>query len=170
VTWELSELPANASRELCVDLTLRTPGRVEFKSTAAGTVSGAAQCECQTQLIGVHSLGVEVVDLVDPVEVGQEVTYVITVQNQGDLPGTNLRVTCTVPDSQAFISGTGTTPVQAIGRSLTMQALPVIEGKATATWRIVTRALRPDDSRFKVEFRSDQFEKPIHEDEATRLY
>ncbi len=51
-----------------------------------------------------------------------------------------------------------------------MQVLPVLEGKATATWRVLTKALRPDDSRFRVEYSSDQFEKPIREDEATRLY
>ena len=35
---------------------------------------------------------------------------------------------------------------------------------------VLTKALRPDDSRFRVEYSSDQFEKPIREDEATRLY
>ena len=170
IVWEIADLAATASRQVCVTLTARIPGRMEFKPTANGTLAGPAHCECQTQIIGVHALGVEVVDLADPVEVGKLVTYVISVTNQGDLPGTNVRVVCTVPDSQEFVAGNGTTPVQARGRTITMQPVATLEGKTTATWRVHTRALRPDDSRFPVEYSSDQFEKPIHEEEATRLY
>lgn len=170
VVWDILNLAPNSSRQVCVELTMHTPGRVEFKPSAQGAVAGPAQCECQTQIIGVHALGVEVVDLADPIEVGKVVTYVITITNQGDQTGTGIRVVCTVPDSQEFLFGNGTTAVQAQGRTVTMQTLPSLEGKVTATWRVLTKALRPDDSRFRVEYSSDQFEKPIREDEATRLY
>ena len=170
VVWEAANLPANGSREVCALFEVRTPGRMAFKPAAAGAAAGSAQCECATQVIGVHALGVEVIDLADPVQVGETITYVITVTNQGDQPGTNVRVACTVPDSQEFLAGSGTTTVQAFGRSIAMQPIPVLEGKATATWRVQTRALRADDSRFRVEYSSDQFTKPIREDEATRLY
>lgn len=170
VTWEIPELAPKTSREVCAVFTMRTPGRVDFKPVASGAIAGPAHCECQTQIIGVHALGVEVVDLADPIEVGKVVTYVISITNQGDQVGTGIRVVCTVPDSQEFVFGSGTTPVSAQGRTVTMQVLPALEGKATATWRVLTKALRPDDSRFRVEYSSDQFEKPIREDEATRLY
>ncbi len=170
VTWELGQLAPNASREVCITLTVRTPGKAEFKAAVNGTVARPAQCECQTLLLGVHALGVEVVDLEDPIEVGKVVTYVIRITNQGDQVGTGIRVVCKVPDSQEFVFGNGTTPVKAEGRTVTMQVLPTLEGKAIATWRVLTKALRPDDSRFRVEFSSDQFQKPILEEESTRLY
>ncbi len=170
VTWEIANLAPNTSREVCAIFTMSKPGRTDFKPVASGTAAGFAHCECHTLIIGVHALGVEVVDLADPIEVGKVVTYVISITNQGDQPGTNIRVVCTVPDSQEFVFGNGTSAVQAQGRTVTMQVLPVLEGKATATWRVLTKALRPDDSRFRVEYSSDQFEKPIREDEATRLY
>lgn len=170
INWEVANLGPNASREVCAVFTVMTPGRLEFKPVAAGAMAAPARCECQTQIIGVHAIGVEVIDLADPVLVGDNVTYVITVTNQGDQPGTNIRVVCTVPDSQEFVGGSGTSAVRAVGRSVAMQPIPVLEGKATATWRVQTKALRADDSRFRVEYSSDQFEKPIREDEATRLY
>lgn len=170
VIWEIPDLVPNGSRQACVTFTMSTPGQMAFKPTANGAMAGPAHCECQTQIIGVHALGVEVVDLTDPIEVGKVVTYVISITNQGDQTGTGIRVTCTLPDSQEFVFGNGTTPVRAQGRTITMQAIPSLEGKATATWRVLTKALRPDDSRFRVEYSSDQFEKPILEEEATRLY
>jgi len=90
--------------------------------------------------------------------------------NQGDQVLTNVRVNCVVPGSQEYVMGSGTTAVRANNQAVTMDPVPTLEGKATATWRIVTKALRADDARFKVQFISDQFDTPINEDEATRLY
>lgn len=42
-----------------------------------------------------------------------------------------------------------------------MQALPTLDGKAVATWRVLTKALRSDDSRFKVEFTTDRSRNPF---------
>ena len=166
VTWEISNLAPNASKEVCAVFTTERPGRMAFTSTATSAVAGPAHCDCHTQVLGVYAILVEVVDLEDPVEVGKAVTYVITVTNQGNQTGTGIRVICTVPDSQEFVFGNGTTPVQAQGRTVTMQALPTLDGKAVATWRVLTKALRADDSRFKVEFSTDQFERPIRREES----
>ena len=42
--------------------------------------------------------------------------------------------------------------------------------KAAASWRVVVKALKADDARFKVELRSVEFEQPVYEDESTRQY
>ena len=34
----------------------------------------------------------------------------------------------------------------------------------------MVKALKVDDARFKVDLRSDQFERPIREDESTQQY
>ncbi|NDA68938.1 MAG: DUF11 domain-containing protein [Verrucomicrobia bacterium] len=170
VTWEVAGLATNSLREFTAVFTTERPGRMEFRPVAIGTLAGQANCECHTQVLGVYAVLVEVIDLEDPVEIGKPVNYVITVTNQGNQTGTGIRVVCTVPDSQEFVSGSGSTPVQAIGRTIKMSPLPSLDGKQVATWRVQTRALRPDDSRFKVEFATDQFEKPIRREESTRLF
>ena len=109
-------------------------------------------------------------DLEDPVEVGKEVTYDIKVTNQGTAPGTNVRLVCRLPTSQEFVSGSGATSVQAQGRTVTTEPLPILDPKAAAIWRVVVKALQADDARFKVELTSDQFESPIHEEESTNQY
>jgi hypothetical protein len=77
---------------------------------------------------------------------------------------------CTLPASQEFVSGTGVTTVKAEARTITMEPLPALASKAVASWRVIVKVLEADDARFKVELRSDQFERPIHEDESTRQY
>lgn len=120
--------------------------------------------------LGVPAILVELVDLEDPVEVGQQVTYVITITNQGDPPGSNVRFLVNLPASQEFVSGSGATRVLAQDRTIKTEPLPTLAGKAKASWRVVVKVLQPDDARFKVEVSSDQFEKPIRVEESTRLY
>ena len=96
--------------------------------------------------------------------------YEIKVTNQGSAPGTNIRLVCRVPASEEFVSGTGPTPVQGQAGVITTDALPLLEPKAVATWRLVVKAKLPDDARFKVELTSDQFLRAIDEEESTQLY
>ncbi len=170
VTWEIRSLAPGASQKVRALLVTPTAGKVPFHCTATGTAGESAQSDCETAMFDVHSVLVEVVDLTDPVPVGDDVNYVIKITNQSDAVDTNLRLVCTVPDSQEFITGTGVTPVRTNGKTITMDIVPSLDPKAVATWQILTKALSVDDSRFKVEVSGDQFEEPIHREESTHLY
>lgn len=53
---------------------------------------------------------------------------------------------------------------------VTMETIPSLAPKAEASWRVVVKALQPDDLLFKVELTSDQFQQTIAEDESTQQY
>ena len=116
------------------------------------------------------SIHFEVVDLEDPIEVGNPVTYDISVLNQGKTPISNIRLLCTVPPNQEFVSGTGVTPVTAQNRKVWLHAVPVLEGKAVARWRVIVKAIGAGDTRFKVECLCDQITEPFVRYEATQQY
>lgn len=59
---------------------------------------------------------------------------------------------------------------RAEGCAVTMELLPTLASKAVATWRVVTKAIKEGDARFKVELTSDQFQRSINEDESTTQY
>ena len=168
--WTLPPLAPGASNQLCETFTMRQPGTLSFEPSARGDHSEAAQSSCLTRIAGIPAILLEVVDLEDPIEVGKEVTYELKVTNQGTATGTNIRLVCILPASQEFVSGTGTTPVSAQAGRITLEPLPALASKAVASWRVLVKALKEDDARFKVELRSDQFEKPINEDESTQQY
>ncbi|MBP7827215.1 MAG: DUF11 domain-containing protein [Verrucomicrobia bacterium] len=168
--WELANLQPGTPRQVCANLAMRQPGVLSFRATADSPGAASATTACATRIAGIPAILLELVDLEDPIEVGHEITYEIKVTNQGSAPATNVRVTCTLPSSMEFVSGTGPTPVQGAGDTVTMSPLAGLDAKAVATWRVVTKALREDDARFKVSVRSDQFERAIVEDESTQLY
>lgn len=170
VTWEIPNLAVNAAKQLCAVLTTRQTGALSFNSTATGVTAKPAQTSCATKIRGVPAILLDAIDLEDPVEVGHEVTYVINLTNQGSENLTNIRMVCTLPDSQKYVSGTGVTAVQAQDRTITMEPLPTLAPKALVTWRVVVKALKADDARFKLTVSTDQFERPIPEEESTRQY
>ena len=170
VTWEIPNLAPGASRKVCARFILRQPGSLSFTPTARGSCAQPVESSCATRVAGVAAILLEVVDLEDPVEVNHEVTYVIKVTNQGSSSGTNIRLVCQLPFSQEFVSGTGPTAVQAQDGQITLEPLSTLDPKEVASWRVVVKALKVDDARFKVELRSDQFERPIREDESTQQY
>ena len=170
VTWTLSNFSANTAKELCATIVSRQIGAMSFDAFASGLISKPVRTSCETKIVGIPAILLEVVDLDDPIEIGKEVTYEIKVTNQGSAPGTNIRIVCRLDTSQEFVSSTGATATQAQDRIVTMESLPTLDPKAVASWRVVVKALEADDVRFKVELRSDQFERPITEDESTRQY
>lgn len=170
VTWEIANLAASGSKKLCAVFSLRQPGSLSFAPATSSACSPPAQSACTTRVGGIPAILVELVDLEDPIVLGDDVTYVIKATNQGSANLTNLRVVCAVPNSQEFVSSAGATPARAEGRTISMEPLPVLEGKAQASWRVVTKALQAGDSRFTVEITSDQFKQPIPQDESTTLY
>lgn len=168
--WEFPELAPGQAKLICASFILRQPGPMRFAMSANGELSSAAQSNCETKVVGIPAILLEVVDVEDPIEVGKEVTYEIKVTNQGSAPGTNIRLDCTPPASQEFVSGTGTTSMSATNGVITMESLSTLDPKAAACWRVVVKAAQAADARFKVELRSDQFAQPIQEDEATQQY
>jgi hypothetical protein len=94
------------------------------------------------------------------------VTYEINVTNQGTSEATNVKLVFTLPPQESFVSGGGATPIA----NLETEPLPVLAPKSVATWRVVVRAEDGGDVRFKIQLSSDQFQRPIHEEESTFLY
>jgi len=170
VTWELPNLAVGSSNQVCAMFGAPQLGQLSFVSTARGQRASPVQNRCETRIIGIPAILLEVVDLSDPIEVGSDVTYEITVLNQGTAALTNIELACTMEESQQFISGTGTTAVQAQDRTITLEKLPALHPKEKAAWRVIAKALAPGDVRFTTELTCQQFQKPVREAEATQQY
>jgi len=170
VIWALASLAPGAEKTVCVTFRVGQPSSVALRVGAKGHCAPPVETECGTMVAGIPAILLEVVDLEDPIEVGNQVTYEIRVTNQGSSVGTNLKWVCTLPESQEFVSGGGPTEVQGQGLSASAAALATLEPKAEAVWRVVVKATSAADARFKVEMTSDQFQRPVEEWEATSQY
>jgi hypothetical protein len=170
VVWQIQGLAPGASREVCAILIVAEPGNLALTASARGACAKPVETTCNTRVVGLAAILLEVVDLEDPIEVGANEVYEISVTNQGTAADTNIRVVCTLEDAQQFVSGTGATAVKASGGTITMDPLPSLAPKAKATWRVTAKALKEGDVRFGVKLNSDVIGRPVDETEATRQY
>ena len=174
---DLGALEPGASRNYVVDVKTTQEGRVRLNATAQSvcdnreqplaSAKGADAFQVQT----LSALQVEVVDKVDPVQVGTETVYEITIINEGTGPDTNLQVTAELPDGLSFVRGEGSTAVQASGKNLTMTPVATLPAGQKVTWYVTAKAdTAAGATKFKVLAKSTGVPDAVEEEEPTRLY
>lgn len=170
VVWSLGGLAADADREVSFTVRPAAPGSFASQATVSCACAESATDSCETVASGIPAILLEVVDVNDPVRVGDQTTYQITVTNQGSAPGTNIELVFNLEASMEAVSYTGATAGTANGRTITFAPIPTLAPKAQATFTVTVRALAAGDTRFHATMTSDQLTRPVEETEATNLY
>jgi hypothetical protein len=170
ITYNLGTLQPGDSYRGQLVYTGDTAARVHTAATARAHCAEAVSANVRTEYMGIPAVLLEVIDLMDPVAVGEPEIYVITVTNQGSAPGTNIRIVAEFEDHFEYVSTSGPTAGVVDGRKITFRPLATLNVGQTVTWEVHLRAAKPGDSRFHIEMTSDQLERPVMETEATYVY
>ena len=170
VQWNLGSLAAGQSRKLGVTVMPNKAGTITNSVTATATCAEGVRASASTLVAGIPAVLLEVIDVDDPIEVGNNETYVIIATNQGSSPDTNIRIVCILEDNVQYISSSGATRGTIAGNTVTFAPLRSLAPKAKATWRVTVKALKAGDVRFTTVMNTDQLTRPVQETEATHLY
>ncbi|MCF6150047.1 MAG: DUF11 domain-containing protein [Candidatus Kuenenia sp.] len=172
IQWNVGTLQPNDSKKMSVTLKPNGMGTVEDKAAAEAVCADAVSATAKTDVLGIAAILLEVIDVEDPVEVGKNVTYIITVTNQGSEHSKNVRITCTLEPTMGYVSSSGPTAgtLGGEGKVVTFSPLPSLAPKAQASWKVVVNAAEAGDVRFKVDMTDDRLERPVEETEATHFY
>ncbi len=168
--WDLSTIAPNSSKTVRVSYKPTKVGVYTSDTRATSHGAETVSSKTQTTVIGIPIVRLDVVDLEDPVAIGENVTYLITAANDGSAPDHNVRIVCQLEDKIQYISSTGATEASVMGHTISFTQLRTLEPNTKATWRIVCRATAPGGVRFKVNMTSDVLTRPIDATEATYLY
>lgn len=170
ITWQVANLAPNEKHTWCATFKPSQLGTLNFKSAAAGVRAEQVSTQCHSRIIGLPAVLLEVIDLADPVLVGNDVVYVIKVLNQGTLPLTQVKIVAGLEDSQRYQSGIGATEVKNEAALITPEIYPVLNPGQEIEWRITVKAELAGDVRFNVALHADQFSRAIMETESTFQY
>ncbi len=170
LVWELGTLEPNASKNVRVSYTPTREGELMAAATATAYCAEPVSDSVRTAITGIAAARIEVIDLEDPVEVGGNATYAITVTNEGSAADTNIRVSAILDDKVQYVSSAGATAGSVLGKTISFAPLRSLEPKGKATWRIVVKGAIAGDVRLKVTMHTDQLALPVEETEATRVY
>lgn len=170
ITWNLGTLEPRATRTLMAVVQPNDAGTFRHTAKAEAYCAAAVSDSCTTRVVGIPAVLLEVIDVEDPIEVGDNETYVITVTNQGSMADTNIRIVATLEANQQHVSNSGATRGTVRGAQIVFEPLASLAPKAKATWRVVVRNVKAGDVRFKIAMDTDQLTRPVEETEATNVY
>lgn len=170
VVFDLGSVAMEQSRTISVTLTGSDARDYETTATVNAVCAETVADTCSTEISGIPAILLEVVDRPDPVAIGDQTTYYITVTNQGSAPDTNVRIVVELPEEQSLVSATGPTDGQMDGQTYTFAPLGVLGVGEQAVWQVTVRADATGDVRFRTELSSDNLTRPVIETEATNLY
>ncbi len=168
--WEFGTLAPNSIKNVRVSYIPTEPGMQTNSATVTAYCSEAVTASVQTMVTGISAVSMEVVDVEDPVRVGSQTTYVISVTNQGSAAATNIRINCLLESNVQYVSSAGATAGSIEGQMVKFYPLSSLEPKARAAWRVVVAAVKPGDVRFKAVMNVDQLTRPVEETESTHVY
>lgn len=168
IVWRLGTLKPGETRALKTNFRCNRIGTFRNSATVAYCVEAGDACEIEVK--GVPAILLECVDDPDPIEINSNVTYTITVTNQGTAVDTGIAVECTLPQEQEFVSSAGPTEAKADGRKVTFAPLASLAPKANAVFKVTVKGVGEGDVRFTVQMKSDQMDSPVMETESTRIY
>src|SRR5262249_38298167 len=151
IVWRLGSMEAGKS--VTLKIVLKCNQITTVKNNATVTYCSEASASCETEVKGIPAVLLECVDDPDPIEVGSQTTYTITVTNQGTAADTNIAIECTVPPEEDFIKAGGATEGKADGKSVKFAPLGSLAPKARATWTVTVKGTKQADVRFKVEMK-----------------
>ncbi len=169
VTWNLGTLAPSATKSVTLDMRAGQVGAMSNTATARAFCAEAS-ASFTMNVEGISAILLEVIDKHDPIEAGANEDYEIIVTNQGSAQGTNIRIVCTLPAEQEYVSATGPTTASVAGKVITFGDLPALPPKSSTVYRVTVRGTTPADVRFRVSLTSDQHQEPIEETESTHIY
>ncbi len=170
VRWTMASLEKGGNKGLSIKYKAIGAGDVPIKAMVKAGCSEAASANCSSEVSGIAAILLEVVDVADPIEVGETETYVITVTNQGSAPDNNVKIVVTLEDDMEYVSSSGVTTGSISGNTVTFAPLASLAPKATATWKVMLKGKKEGDVRFKTTMTSDMLSRPVEETESTHVY
>jgi uncharacterized repeat protein (TIGR01451 family) len=170
VTWNVGAIAPNTTKVVRMTLASNFKGEMVSTATATAHCAESVATTAKTTIAGIPALRVEVIDIDDPIKIGDNETYIVTVTNQGSSNITNVRVSCEIEDQMSYISSTGPTKAELVGNKINFQPLLNLSANDKAIWQITVKAVGPGDLRFRTEVSGDQFKRPVNETEATTFY
>jgi uncharacterized repeat protein (TIGR01451 family) len=166
VSWSLGPLGPGKSKTVQLQLLPKQAGLQNSVVQAIGTDGSRVQTASATKVVGYAALGIDVPALDRPVSIGEQVTLRVIGRNRGTAASASVRVKVTLPEQLSLVSVRGGAKYTVAGQTVTFDTISSLPGKERAIYDLTVKAVKPGDSRVKVQIQSDEMSKPLLREEA----
>jgi uncharacterized repeat protein (TIGR01451 family) len=174
VYWNIKQLDPQQQESFELTVTPTEIGSQRFAADAQGNLSSKVSSELETSVDGLSELTFSVIDVADPIELGDETTYEILIQNIGTKSDSNINLIVALPKGIQFKSAQGATrnsdPQEtAEGQLIQFAAIAKMGPNQDAKFRITVAGEIAGSHRIRVQVSSDEAQNPVTREESTRV-
>ena len=170
VYWRLEELPVNQHGTVELVTLPVEPGQFSIKVRGAAQRGLAIEKEQPVLVEGLAAVLFQLSHTKDPLEIGGETTYEITVVNQGSKASSNLQMSVLLPAELKPLAAEGPTRYTIENNKVVFESLPQLAPKSVAAFRVRAQGVRAGDLRVRCQLMTDEMQRPVVKEESTRVY
>jgi uncharacterized repeat protein (TIGR01451 family) len=165
--WRLKELKPGDKANFTLTLTTCVPGCFTNKVHVTDCQQCEACAEATTRWRGRPALNVAVCCSENPICVGDNTSYGITVVNQGSEADNNVVLTVRIPAELQPTGSSGATKGTISGQTVTFAPYNNFAPRQTLEYRVDVKAVKQGDARVDVSVTSDSAKTAITQQEST---
>lgn len=170
LNWHVGRLESGDSLDLNVALKPESAGEFTHLVQASSERGAQAKAQMTTRVQGAASLEMIIADLDDPVEVGTQTAYEVTITNEGTAAARAVGLTCELPQGMEFVKAEGPTEHRRQNVMLGFQPVGQLAAGKSLTYRIFVRGANAGDQRFRCRLTSEALQEPLFSEELTKFY
>lgn len=170
VSWLVEHLEPQQSAQVKLNLQPTELGQFEHHAFATAEHGVTAKADATTKVEGSASLVLEVQDLDDPIEIGEETAYEVRISNNGSKAAVNVGLTFEMPNGVELLNVQSATQHLAKNGLILFNDLSELAPGKTALFRIHVRGATEGNHRVRARLTSESIEQELITEELTKFY
>jgi uncharacterized repeat protein (TIGR01451 family) len=170
LSWYVGHLEQGQKTNLAVTLLATKAGEFTHFVRATSEAGAINDAQTTTRVEGTPSLALNIKDLADPVEVGVETGYEVTIKNEGSAPATNVGLALEVPSSVKVLAATGPSKHSVDKDQVVFSPIGSIAPGQSVTFTLKVLGQVSGNARLRTSLTSDSTAEPLTAEELTKFY
>ena len=141
----------------------------DFKQVSLVRNFGGERVESPVEILGVPALQLELFDSVDPIAMGQKLTYTIRVRNAGTIADNQIEIVAELPPQLKPLRAFGASNGRIEGKRIVFAPIASLKPNVLSVFTIEAQAEGEGDGRVRVELKSLSLRSPLSAEESTRV-
>jgi uncharacterized repeat protein (TIGR01451 family) len=170
VRWNFGDMQPGANQNFSITVKATQFGLLRNTVGATAVCAKPVAASAQVEIRGVPAVLLEVIDVNDPIQIGDNEIYTITVTNQGTLDALDVTVIATIQPEGEHVSNSGASAGSVAGKTVSFTPIPRLAPKAKVEWKVTVKAISEGDTRFTVSMKTRRLTTTVDETESTEFY
>jgi len=170
LSWFVGKLEPGKVAEMEVELNAVRIGEFTHFIRATSEHGSTTDTQIVTRVEGASALVLKILDMDDPIEIGNETSYEVRVLNEGSAAAEDVGITCELPEGVEFVSASGPSEFVVDGNLILFKPLDGVPAGQAASFKIHVVGKTEGNHKFRARMTSATSPEPLTFEELTRFY